>query len=174
MMFQSTLPRRERLSTVQLPTTSGGFNPRSHEGSDPYRPSSTHGRRRVSIHAPTKGATRDAADGFWVLPFQSTLPRRERHHLCTHNSRPRAVSIHAPTKGATDLPFAPLSFQPFQSTLPRRERRMWEHGSLIQRSFNPRSHEGSDEVRSMKKARRYVFQSTLPRRERPFHGTSAG
>ena len=60
-----------------------GFNPRSREGSDVSADGDLYLRFRVSIHAPVKGATHDAAgNGSYV-----------------------AVSIHAPVKGATS-PFA--------------------------------------------------------------------
>ena len=55
-LFQSTLPRRERLMK-QIETFKGdGFNPRSREGSDNAR-SIAPGTPCVSIHAPAKGAT---------------------------------------------------------------------------------------------------------------------
>ena len=98
--FQSTLPRRERPYNViapHLPTKY--FNPRSHEGSDAVGavPSML---RKISIHAPTKGATDSARDKFTAEQFQSTLPRRERHRPA-HHGNPKLI---------------------FQSTLPRRER----------------------------------------------------
>ena len=55
----------------------------------------------ISIHAPTRGATRfiDALnDG---LIFQSTLPRGERLLLAKFLSVVCEISIHAPTRGAT-------------------------------------------------------------------------
>ena len=54
------------------------FNPRSHEGSD-YIADTKLYVKKISIHAPTKGATK---------------PGRHRGH-------PVRISIHAPTKGAT-------------------------------------------------------------------------
>ena len=55
--FQSTLPRRERLCRIVTQYWDfDGFNPRSHEGSD-IRGDADGQHRRVSIHAPTKGAT---------------------------------------------------------------------------------------------------------------------
>ncbi len=143
--FQSTLPRRERLHTDIPPSTSGRFNPRSHEGSDQeilititapsgFNPRSHEGSDGISLQKLGEEKT-------W---FQSTLPRRERRgnsrfqcfpvcfnprsHEGSDGKNKRelekfSVSIHAPTKGAT----ASLSCY----------RRMWE-------SFNPRSHEGSD------------------------------
>ena len=81
------------------------FNPRSHEGSDRL---AVHFPLRIiiSIHAPTKGAT--VFDGF---------------HL-----KSRVISIHAPTKGATgELSSVSNPYTPFQSTLPRRERHVVAH-----------------------------------------------
>ena len=78
-LFQSTLPRRERLSKAKVKWKYG-----------------------VSIHAPTKGATllrrRQRLD---LILFQSTLPRRERHTSVRSVYSHFRVSIHAPTKGAT-------------------------------------------------------------------------
>ena len=98
--FQSTLPRRERPFHLFLEFHFCCFNPRSHEGSDKEvwkMPQC----RQVSIHAPTKGATKSG----------------------DHYTKLRIVSIHAPTKGATQLPQTKGVSLPFQSTLPRRERR---------------------------------------------------
>ena len=132
---------------------------------DKYR-----GRFNVSIHAPAKGATlaaqygignytgfnprsREGSDNMTPFPpipdtpFQSTLPRRERH-VCSCNGyyvedvsihAPAKgatvnswiicnvgchVSIHAPAKGATIMRGKHRFIDLFQSTLPRRERRV--------------------------------------------------
>ena len=120
--FQSTLPRRERLSFTQFTYISIYFNPRSREGSD---------------------GIPDGLCPAWML-FQSTLPRRERRYCpsddhCRTDFNPRSregsdpvrclrfsmlhyfnprsregsdcgcfsvsqfcvISIHAPAKGAT-------------------------------------------------------------------------
>ena len=54
--FQSTLPRRERLSGVGKTTIND----------------------IISIHTPTKGATLDCNLSVSLNKFQSTLPQRER------------------------------------------------------------------------------------------------
>ena len=123
-MFQSTLPRRER----------------------PPRNPASYLLMCVSIHAPTQGATIDAAIeaakqkgfnprshagsdvGFGMqggsdVAFQSTLPRRERRDDSRKHGWGKIVSIHAPTQGATIIPLYVEEILPFQSTLPRRERR---------------------------------------------------
>ena len=122
VLFQSTLPRRERRAGREL----------------------WNDKTRISIHAPTKGATENGAVELLSLD----------------------ISIHAPTKGATNSRSKRWRDWQFQSTLPRRER----HYDSMQwpglKYFNPRSHEGSDGVLVMSAALVAVFQSTLPRRER--------
>ena len=99
------------------------FNPRSHEGSDLIAPVTVPSPIDISIHAPTRGATKYPRQALsWTL-FQSTLPRGERQSSA----------------------FLHWSKKIFQSTLPRGER-LWEMVVIFsQKYFNPRSHEGSDE-----------------------------
>ena len=144
MIFQSTLPRRERRCHPQSGVGGQGisihapaqgatraesidygeqddFNPRSRAGSDQLRgdcPLDPH----ISIHAPAQGATGNIIHENNFCVFQSTLPRRERRHRKDQGLSRPAISIHAPAQGATAACFLlPLS-QVFQSTLPRRER----------------------------------------------------
>ena len=77
--------------------------------------------------------------------FQSTLPRRERPIFRSELAICIYVSIHAPTKGATIL---------------------WRLAQREIMRFNPRSHEGSDKLYGGYNMRVVWFQSTLPRRER--------
>ena len=100
----------------------------------------------ISIHAPTRGATKAADGGESVT----------------------SISIHAPTRGATKIKKAVHKIDPFQSTLPRGERlktdQLYQASYVFQstlprgerpniqifgvkdRNFNPRSHEGSDNI----------------------------
>ena len=59
------------------------------------------GCKKISIHAPTQGATSDCP----LLPrqasFQSTLPHRERRVDFLPPPAFTEISIHAPTQGAT-------------------------------------------------------------------------
>ena len=76
----------------------------------------------ISIHAPTRGATK-------VHPDKRQV---------------RSISIHAPTRGATTIITRSLLILVFQSTLPQGERpnsRTWFRWFTY---FNPRSHKGSD------------------------------
>ena len=55
--FQSTLPRRERRIVLYILSLRIYFNPHSHEGSDRSGTIVNFGNT-ISIHTPTKGATR--------------------------------------------------------------------------------------------------------------------
>ena len=79
MVFQSTLPRGERLPPQQSTTTIGSFNPRSRAGSDRMAEERSSVLPGVSIHAPARGATQKSTKaGLLYIVFQSTLPRGER------------------------------------------------------------------------------------------------
>ena len=79
---------------------------------------------RISIHAPTRGATKDNSVKIFAIVFQSTLPRGERRRQqCRDCCLPE-----------------------FQSTLPRGERRFFRRWRSSGAHFNPRSHEGSDDI----------------------------
>ena len=122
------------------------FNPRSHERSDASGQKAIIFSNWISIHAPTRGATRFAELTssatlyfnprshersdlyacifiFVISKFQSTLPREERLMRSVTQKCINCISIHAPTRGATKQ-------QPLLSF------------SLVY--FNPRSHERSD------------------------------
>ncbi len=123
VLFQSTLPRRERrMGTSTNIAMLGNFNPRSREGSDSFRwqrRSSLHnfnprsregsdgcGTRKsiielISIHAPAKGATICSA----VLRGSARISIHAPAKGATAVRRPLLplllISIHAPAKGAT-------------------------------------------------------------------------
>ena len=119
----------------------------------------------ISIHAPTRGATRSR---FFVTIKVDFNPRshersdqdsmqsvRSRHHFNPRShersdvslvvtSIESAISIHAPTRGATGVYCYSRPSHKFQSTLPREERQV-SYNSCIWSC---------------------LFQSTLPREER--------
>jgi len=153
ILFQSTLPRGERLLL--------------RDGMADLR--------LVSIHAPARGATTRRGVSLARFWFQSTLPRGERLPRPQRPGDPWSVSIHAPARGATSSPpihtSLPFGFNPrsragsdspahkpgggprrFQSTLPRGER--------LEVLLN-----SPDEI---------LFQSTLPRGERLTHEDCMG
>ena len=127
LVFQSTLPRRERLEARGIVETKTNFNPRSREGSDR---NSLLGFWRLLYFNPRSREGSDEVEKEEIdidFVFQSTLPRRERPSL------------------TVTFAVRPL----FQSTLPRRER--LELLTPLQRKydFNPRSREGSDLIVSV-------------------------
>ena len=79
--FQSTLPREERPADSCQTHYCQHFNPRSHERSD-QKKDQLYGSYKISIHAPTRGATEYV----------------EKHKTIDN------ISIHAPTRGATWSP----------------------------------------------------------------------
>ena len=149
--FQSTLPRGERhLSVLYV-----------------YR------YRTVSIHAPTRGATNCAnMVGSRSIRFQSTLPRGERLIKTSENLSGDLVSIHAPTRGATISRFkchflCSVSIHAPTRGATSRALSIWA-GVIVSihaptrgattisvcflrslSSFNPRSHEGSDNAKTL-------------------------
>ena len=122
-IFQSTLPREERPMPFTFFTRFKYFNPRSHERSDVASDVDFTLSYRISIHAPTRGAT----IAFLIIGFAIT------------------ISIHAPTRGAT-LILAELDKMDriFQSTLPREVRFFYLRLIEIIKYFNPRSQERID------------------------------
>ena len=77
----------------------------------------------ISIHAPTRGATK------WIP-------------CCGQSAH---ISIHAPARGATNSASMMSALSLFQSTLPQGERRINAAISGVAGiDFNPRSHKGSD------------------------------
>ena len=80
-IFQSTLPREERLPFALHRKGRAYFNPRSHERSDFLMMKMQVKLYLISIHAPTRGATKMA-------------------ELLQTNAY---ISIHAPTRGATAI-----------------------------------------------------------------------
>ena len=173
------------------------FNPRAHEGRDAVRELLTrptiefqstrlrgarqvphrlrHCRHRVSIHAPTRGATQRVRDFNKAEEFQSTRPRGARRqnliNKCPACSRfnPRAhegrdrtppapsclstVSIHAPTRGATRSrsTWAPMPSE-FQSTRPRGARRRLVYGTLAEETFQSTRPRGARPESSKRRA----------------------
>ena len=124
-LFQSTHPHGVRPIIIVNIAFFGYrcFNPRTHTGCDSSK-SWKYPGARVSIHAPTRGATSRRSRYYLRKPFQSTHPHGVRlrrtdvmaypaylfQSTHPHGVRPGrripctgscSVSIHAPTRGAT-------------------------------------------------------------------------
>ena len=121
------------------------FNPRSREGSDGLQTVAFAVRRRISIHAPAKGATYFDYLKVSVRIFQSTLPRRERRASYETRTSGRCYFNPRSREGSDSSANSIINRQTlFQSTLPRRERHPAPLPSHPLQHFNPRSREGSD------------------------------
>ena len=168
------------------------FNPRAHEGrdlgkaqgggtADRFQSTRPRGARRgrdgacqhggrVSIHAPTRGATRGRGAGTRTRGCFNPRAHEGRDSPPSPVSSARCpVSIHAPTRGATPYTSTPAYFGfTFQSTRPRGARPLRDGRERVgtwfqstrprgarppclastttpQPSFNPRAHEGRDD-----------------------------
>ena len=103
-IFQSTLPREERRYPHGLQSLLfHNFNPRSHERSDIPAGSFHCCLHYISIHAPTRGAT------FWIkhkgYNFYISIhaPTRGATIVRGEALMTYSISIHAPTRGATAI-----------------------------------------------------------------------
>ena len=106
-LFQSTLPQGERRYQKPVRFWYRNFNPRSHKGSDDLSFDVVDISTKISIHAPTRGATKGqkaVIEAHWK--FQSTLPQGERQqfytkfHICFISFlpilSPYHISTHSP------------------------------------------------------------------------------
>ena len=101
MLFQSTLPRRERPEPNLALVTAAIISIHAPAKGATYSAEEAIKVIEISIHAPAKGATIYTGGLAKVTLFQSTLPRRERPDLHTSKAQVVTISIHAPAKGAT-------------------------------------------------------------------------
>ena len=132
------------LQRIHKQSHSLSFNPRTHEGCDLPFSILMLLPPCVSIHAPTRGATRVRTTDKTALMFQSTHPRGVRLYtiIISNNSivfqstHPRGVR-HRIRRGKT-------SSNRFQSTHPRGVRHKFFIVYKRLKSFNPRTHEGCD------------------------------
>ena len=182
-VFQSTHPRGVRPTTRLWNFRLNRFNPRTHEGCDPAI-LLTNSSRRVSIHAPTRGATGKNLIRRPRSEFQSTHPRGVRlyirrrtiyrssfnprtHEGCDSISAEElstgVVSIHAPTRGATQVSGIPNTYRKVSIHAPTRGATI---GVFLTFTYNDVSihaptRGATSHIRSLFK--RNGFQSTHPR-----------
>ena len=102
------------------------FNPRARTGRDPYTPNFFRILKKVSIHAPARGATLFAICYVYIyILFQSTRPHGARRTELVHSTR------------ATDR---------FQSTRPHGARQKTSADYFCSDGFNPRARTGRDSL----------------------------
>ena len=124
-IFQSTLPRGERLHCSAIAFAIPDFNPRSHEGSDLFLYSKRSLRIYFNPRSHEGSDTSLQVHCTPLTPFQSTLPRGER--------RCRIACMRSIRN------FNPRSHEGSDVRSIDSEPELYY--------FNPRSHEGSDQIR---------------------------
>ena len=151
------------MSFLMLPL---GFNPRTHEGCDEAsvgaggkdeRFQSTHPRGvrlaesreimipdKVSIHAPTRGATKYIGKLIIAIMFQSTHPRGVRLVKLVYIVRRKVFQSTHPRGVRRVFLSDYLCMMRFQSTHPRGVRPITQPFVSLFVCFNPRTHEGCD------------------------------
>ena len=124
------------------------------------------GDSRISIHAPTRGATKVAGVSHDTIAISIHAPTRGATYKGTQDNRTYAISIHAPTRGATvrgEIKGAAVIFQfthpqgvrqgntvfcnppyGFQFTHPQGVRLGTIKGDRRKGNFNSRTHKGCD------------------------------
>ena len=123
-IFQSTLPRRERLDALKVVWVTGIISIHAPAKGATVFVYFLVCPTGISIHAPAKGATYTQYSQNELFSFQSTLPRRERlfRVLLRHCIREFQSTLPRRERHFC-VPFFHFISHKFQSTLPRRERR---------------------------------------------------
>ena len=102
----------------------------------------------ISIHAPTRGATLISASRLpYHLNFNPRSYKRSDDEII-RNQFIEDISIHAPTRGATLKVFTLRINTLFQSTLLQEERHTFHPHRAFHQDFNPRSYKRSDFISS--------------------------
>ena len=101
-LLQSTLPRRKRRKAKTYTSKKTNCNPRFREGSDKLQLQFSR-VNEISIHASAKEATTWMRKAKIIDEFQSTLPRRKRPYGTGQIVTVKGISIHASAKEATVL-----------------------------------------------------------------------
>ena len=131
VLFQSTLPRGERPSSISQFTNliQISIHAPTRGATCDFKVSLVS--FMISIHAPTRGATdSDTETDDWD-DISIHAPTRGATAVFDHHPQAFSISIHAPTRGATsDACFSTMTAT-FQSTLPRGERQGTQTSHLI-------------------------------------------
>ena len=102
------------------------FNPRSHKGSDGVFCWLHEQQGKISIHAPTRGATilrHELIHAFLYISIHAPTRGATKWIPCCGQSA--HISIHAPARGATNSASMMSALSLFQSTLPQGERQQF-------------------------------------------------
>ena len=119
--------------------------------------------QKVSIHAPTWGATYMDSTSRRGKPFQFTRPRGARLVQLPHRRPVAVVSIHAPTWGATRRRPRSTRGPSFNSRAHVGRDKVTPTAPGQAPCFNSRAHVGRDQGRALKAQCSTWFQFTRPR-----------
>ena len=125
LLFQSTLPREKRrnyATTGDIPTKFQSTLPREER---PERPEFTAPSWTFQSTLPREERQERGLDFFEVLRISIHAPTRGATYCLRSLLRIPLISIHAPTRGATINITNHMNFLTFQSTLPREERQQY-------------------------------------------------
>ena len=104
LIFQSTLPRRERQDKQGNGTMVKNFNPHSHEGSGLMLYMESQQHLKISIHTPTKGAALLKLEPRYGNRYFNPHSHEGSGRAATRSGQTSAsISIHTPTKGAAAI-----------------------------------------------------------------------
>ena len=143
------------------------FNPRAHVGRDRDLITACGILVKVSIHAPTWGATKDWFYKTAEEMFQSTRPRGARHHSITQAKHPFQFQSTRPRGARLDGIARVLTMGMFQSTRPRGARPYIFVESVALNKFQSTRPRGARLLTELKIGDPVKFQSTRPRGARP-------
>ena len=161
-LFQFTRPRGARPAAEIPLLTRSGFNSRAREGRDGFLQAQPHPTRKVSIHAPARGATHAKAANAVKRAFQFTRPRGARHFREV-GKMVWIVSIHAPARGATKADSGPIADSMFQFTRPRGARQNLGRSMAMLLMFQFTRPRGARRQAPRRRQRLTLFQFTRPR-----------
>ena len=170
MIFQSTLPREERQEG-----SDGRSEPTDISIHAPTRGATRYvreykGSLSISIHAPTRGATIRL---FFLMDENASISIHAPTRGATNRKmvvfdQTDYISIHAPTRGATVNGVTVATVESgFQSTLPREERQRPRVFVAADGSISIHAPTRGATLYHCKRRYLVEFQSTLPREERP-------
>ena len=143
--FQSTLPRGERQQRQKEPLESTEFQSTLPRGERHKNKHIVYRCICISIHAPTRGATRppEPTDRNRLISIHA--PTRGATTAAERAAREHGISIHAPTRGATEEFGTDAATVGISIHAPTRGATTKSStSSMDEVNFNPRSHEGSD------------------------------
>ena len=121
------------------------FNPRSHKGSDQDMEKCDY-QCKISIHAPTRGATTSVAGIPEVEGISIHAPTRGATKRMYKSCHLQEISIHAPTRGATHPQLITFPEVRISIHAPTRGATVTLEDYAVElNDFNPRSHKGSDQ-----------------------------